>query len=123
MTQAQLLHIASEWVIQLAFWCSVAFPVWYTICAPWWRYSAGRAIVALDSAIALATGPTVAGLIFGAPLVASAVFAWVTVAAFGCIPVIAIYRGVIVWQVQRDAAATPPQPGEVPDGEVRQDAG
>jgi hypothetical protein len=101
LTQAQVLHDVSEWVIQAAFWCSIAFPVWYTICAPWWRYPVGRAIVALDSAIALATGPTTIGLIFGASVVASSFFSWLTVFAFGCIPVITIYRGVVVWQVQR----------------------
>ena len=104
MSQAQVLHDASEWVIQLAFWCSVAFPAWYSIWAPWWRYPVGRAIVALDAAIALATGPTTIGLIFGASVVASPFFTWLTVFAFGCIPVITVYRAVVVYQVQRRAA-------------------
>lgn len=101
MTQAQSLRIASEWVVQLAFWSALAFIAWYSICAPWWRYPVGRAIVALDSAIALALGPAVLGLIFGASLVASPAFTWLTVAAFACIPVITIYRAVIIWHVQR----------------------
>ena len=101
MTQAEFLHAASEWVIQLAFWSSLAFVAWYSAWAPWWRSSIGRAIVALDSAVALATFPTVLGLIFGAAVVASAFFAWLTVFAFGCIPVITIWRMVIVYRIQR----------------------
>ena len=101
MTQAQFLADASKWVIQLAFWSSLAFPVWYSIWAPWWRSSIGRAIVALDSAIALATGPATIGLIFGASVVASPVFSWTTIFAFGCIPVITAWRMVIVFRVQR----------------------
>jgi hypothetical protein len=101
VTQAQFLHTASEWVIQLAFWCSLAFPAWYSIWAPWWRNAVGRAIVALDSAIALATLPTVIGLDFGASVVASPFFSWLTVCAFACIPVITCWRMVIVYRVQR----------------------
>jgi hypothetical protein len=108
MTQARILADISEWVIQLAFWCSLAFIAWYTIWAPWWRYSVGRAIVALDSAIALATGPTVAGLIFGPSLVSGRFFQWLTVAAFGAIPVITVWRMAIVFRVQRVAARQAP---------------
>lgn len=105
MSQAQFLHEASEVVIQAAFWCSLAFIAWYSALARWWKSSVGRAIVALDSAIALATLPTVLGLIFGAPLVASDFFTWLTVCAFGAIPVITTWRMVIVWKVQRRAGA------------------
>jgi hypothetical protein len=105
MTQAEFLRDAAPVVVQAAFWSALAFTAWYSICAPWWRYSVGRAIVALDSAIALACLPTVLGLLFGAHLVASPFFSWLTVAAFAAIPVITTYRGVIVWRIQRRAAA------------------
>jgi hypothetical protein len=101
MSQAQFLADASRYVIQAAFWCSVGFVVWYSICAPWWRYPVGRAIVALDSAIALALGPSVLGLMFGVRLIASIIFSWLTVCAFAAIPAITIYRGWIVWRAQR----------------------
>jgi hypothetical protein len=105
MSQAEFLHVASEVVVQAAFWSALAFIAWYSALAPWWRYSVGRAIVAMDSAIALATFPTTLGLIFGASVIASPFFTWLTVFAFGCIPVITTYRGVIVWRIQRRAAA------------------
>jgi hypothetical protein len=98
-------RVASEVVIQAAFWSALGFVVFYSLIAPWWRYSVGRAIVALDSAIALATFPTTLGRIFGASVVASRFYTWLTVAAFACIPIITIYRGVIVWRIQRRAAA------------------
>ena len=104
MTQAQFLADASEWVVQGAFWCSLAFIAWYSILAPWWRSSVGRAIIALDTAIALATLPSTIGLIFGAEVVASRFFQWLTVCAFACIPVITIWRCVIVWRLQRHGA-------------------
>lgn len=101
MTQAQFLADASRWVIQAAFWSSLAFIAWYSAWAPWYRSSIGRAIVALDTAVALATFPAVLGLIFGVHLIASAFFSWLTVCAFGCIPVITCWRMVIVYRVQR----------------------
>jgi hypothetical protein len=105
MSQAQFLRVASEVVIQAAFWSALGFIAWYSLLARWWEYSVGRAIVAMDSAIALATFPTVLGLIFGASVVASPFYTWLTVAAFAAIPVITTYRGVIVWRIQRRAAA------------------
>jgi hypothetical protein len=104
MTQAQFLADASEWVIQAAFWCSLAFIAWYSALAPWYRSSVGRAIVALDSAIALATLPAVLGLIFGAELVTGRFFQWLTICAFACIPVITTWRMWIVWKLQRRGA-------------------
>jgi hypothetical protein len=108
MSQAEFLRIASEWVIQGAFWCALAFIAWYSIIAPWWRLSIGRALVALDIAVALATLSTVLGLIFGPAAVAGPFFQWLTVAAFGAIPVITCWRMVIVWRVQRDGARRDP---------------
>lgn len=104
MSEAQFLHDASEVVIQAAFWSALSFIAWYSLWAPWYRTPVGRAIVALDSAIALACFPTVLGLIFGASVIASPWFAWLTVAAFAAIPVITVYRGVIVFRIQRRAA-------------------
>lgn len=104
MSQAEFLRDAAPVVVQAAFWSALAFIAWYTIWAKWWRYSVGRAIVAMDSAIALATFPTTLGLIFGASVIASSFYTWLTVAAFAAIPVITIYRGVIVWRIQRRAA-------------------
>lgn len=123
MTQARLLADLSAWVVQLAFWSSLAFVAWYSLVAPWWRYPIGRAIVALDSAIALATGPAVAGLIFGAAVVSARFFQWVTVAAFGAIPLITVWRMVIVWRVQRAGVRQDGGPGAVPGGRVAGDAG
>jgi hypothetical protein len=108
MTQAQFLHLASECVVQAAFWSALGFIAWYTLLASWWKYSIGRALVALDSAIMLATLPTVLGLLFGAHLVAGEFFQWLTVCAFGAIPLVTVWRGVIVWRIQRRAAALNP---------------
>jgi hypothetical protein len=105
MSQAQFLHVAAEVVIQAAFWSALGFIALYSVIAPWPRYPIGRALVALDSAIMLATLPTVLGLYFGAGLVSGAFFQWLTVCAFGAIPVVTVWRMVIVWRIQRRAAA------------------
>jgi hypothetical protein len=104
MSQAQFLADASTVVVQAAFWSALAFIIWYSILAPWYRYPIGRALVALDSAIVLATLPSVLGMYFGASIIAWRGFAWLTVAAFGCIPLVTIWRGAIVFREQRRGA-------------------
>jgi hypothetical protein len=104
MTQAEFLRDAAPVVIQAAFWSALAFIALYSAIAPWFRYPIGRALVALDSAIMLATLPTVLGLYFGAGLVSGAFFQWLTVCAFGAIPVVTVWRMAIVWKIQRQAA-------------------
>jgi hypothetical protein len=101
MSQSGFLADAATWVVQCAFWSSVAFVAWYSLLAPWWRSAIGRAIVALDSAIALALLPSVLGLMLGRQAVASTAYQWLTVCALGCIPVITCWRMVIVWHLQR----------------------
>lgn len=103
MSHAQFFAEASQWVVQAAFWCAIAFIAWYTICAPWWRSPVGRAIVALDAAIALTLLPSVAGLILGHRAVASGAYQWLTLCALACVPVITCWRMVIVWRIQRQA--------------------
>jgi hypothetical protein len=101
MSQSAFLMEAARWVVQCAFWSSVAFVGWYSLLAPWWRSAIGRAIIALDSAIALALLPSVLGLLFGEQLVASVTYQWLTVCALGAIPLITCWRMVIVWKLQR----------------------
>ena len=112
MTQAQFLADASRLVIQAAFWSSLAFIAWYSMWAPWYRSPIGRAIVALDGAVALAMFPSVLGLTFGMSVAGSDAFAWLTVCAFACIPVITCWRMVIVYRLQRRPlrAARPRRP-------------
>jgi hypothetical protein len=101
MNQSELLADAARWVVQGAFWSSLAFIGWYTACAPWYRSSVGRAIVAMDTAIALALLPSVLGLLLGRPAVASIAYQWLTVCALGCIPLITCYRMFVVLRIQR----------------------
>jgi hypothetical protein len=105
VSQAQFLADASQWVVQAAFWSAAGFILWYSFWAPWFKSPIGRAIIALDSAIALACLPTVLGLIFGASLVMNPAFSWLTVAAFACIPVITVYRAWVVARIQLRAVS------------------
>jgi hypothetical protein len=104
MSQHLFLAEAARWVVQCAFWSSIAFVGWYSLLAPWWRLPIGRAIVALDSAIAFALLPSVIGLLWGEQAVVSVIYQWLTVCALGCVPVITCWRMVIVWRIQKRGA-------------------
>jgi len=69
----------------------------YTNCAHWWASPIGRAIVAIDTAIAPAMLPTTIGLDFGASVIASPLYTWLTV--YGSVSVITLWRAWIVIRI------------------------
>jgi hypothetical protein len=116
MNHAQLQHDLSEWVIQCAWFSSLTFIVLYSSLAPWWKYRVGRAIISLDFALGIALTPTVIGLDFGASVVANPIWSWITIAAFGLIPVITMWRCFTIWRLQRRGILQDPSADKVPAG-------
>ena len=112
-----------EFALLFSFWCSVVFIVGYTAISPWWRYTVGRAMVVLDTALFLTLLPSALHLMFGFNPRAD-FFGWYDGIAFIGIGLAALWRLWVIWRVQLDS--TPrhrePQPEAVPllDKEVQQ---
>jgi len=103
MTQAQFLSDVVKWLVNITFWTSLAFPVVTRPFWPWTRSQWGRNIVALELAIAFTLIGSIMNIDLGwrrYPLV----FAWITTVSLACVPVIVIWRAVMIWRTQRDGA-------------------
>jgi hypothetical protein len=57
----------------VSFWGAVAFIIFYTLLAPWWRNPIGQMLVSLDAGVALALAGEVLQQEFGATIPAEAV--------------------------------------------------
>lgn len=95
--------------VMVTFVCSLAFIVLYSVLAPWWRYSIGRSIVALDGALSLTLLPSVVHHMFGFRSAADPFFAWFTVGAFALVPCVIVWRAVIIVRMQRTGVKDPGQ--------------
>jgi hypothetical protein len=87
-----------------AFCSSLLFLVGYTVMAPWWRYTVGRAFASLDAAVMLTLLPSVIHLWFGVSIT-SAFFAWYEVTSFFVVAATTLWRLATIRQVQ--SSATP----------------
>lgn len=108
-----------EFAVLFSFWSAVVFILGYTAISPWWRYSVGRAIVALDAALMLTLLPSALHLMFGL-MPRTSFFAWYDGFGFVLVGLICLWRLWVVWRVQKDA--TPRHQAAVPllDEEVHQ---
>jgi len=84
-----------------AFFAGLLFIAVYSVLAPWWRYSIGRSIVALDTAITLVLLPGVLHILFGVNNLAGHFWTWFALVTFGSVPLIILWRLVIFVCIQR----------------------
>lgn len=90
------VHAVGEVVALVAFSVNVLFVVVYSVLGPWWATGLGRNIVALDTALALALLPAVLHDLFGWTTATSTGFGWFVDGALACVPVIVLWRMVIL---------------------------
>jgi hypothetical protein len=100
MTWQQFVADYGQIITTVAFFAAIAFIILYTVLAAWWRSSLGRSIVALDAAVALTVAPSVLHFLFGVTSLQSETFAYFTLGAFTCIPLIIVWRGWMLWRLQ-----------------------
>jgi hypothetical protein len=89
--------------LQAGFWAAVAFPIITAFFWPWWTSSWGWNIISLEAAIGLALLEAVLYVEFGlkpghTPL---HILGWTEAAALWMVPVIIVWRGIIIWHTQR----------------------
>lgn len=101
MTQEQFLADAGMWLANVTFFTSLAFPLATAVFWPWWASWWGRNIVSLELGIAVTLLPAVLFRDFG---VDSLVLRWVQAAALATVPLIVVWRAVMIWQTQRAGA-------------------
>lgn len=110
MTWQRFVADYGEIVTLAAFFSAIGFIALYSFVAPWYKSTLGRSIVALDTAVALTVFPSVLHFLFGVTSLQSEAFAFFTLAAFSAIPIIIIWRGWLLWQLQTGSAHGKPGP-------------
>lgn len=96
-------------VIILAFLCSLAFVVGYTVRAPWWRYRVGRAMVSLDASVALTLLPGILRLVFNVD-VDSGFYNWYRIISLFVVACVSVWRLYTIGYVQTHGDDTPSEP-------------
>lgn len=91
MSQLALLGQLISDAALAAFTSAVVFVATYSVLAPWWRSPIGRAMVTLDTAIAVTLAPSILHRFFGVAI-ASIGFMWLL---FACLCVVA---GATLWR-------------------------
>lgn len=99
MTQLQVLIDLSRIALNVIFWSCVAFPL-IGIFWPWWRSSWGWNIVSLEIALALAVMGSVLQIDFGLRSDHLLSFFWITTASLCLVPVIVVWRAVMILREQ-----------------------
>lgn len=94
-------QVAGEVELLATFFSALVFIAAYSLLAPWWRYSIGRTIVALDAAVALTLLPQTLHMLFGVHVLSDIRWAWFTLVTFGAVPVVILWRLWIFWRIQR----------------------
>lgn len=123
MTQAQLVMELTNDAVIASFAASVLFVATYTALARWWRSEVGRALVALDTGLALTLAPLVLHRLSGLN-VSSLGFAWYYFGSLTLVAGATLWRTVIVVRTQwrdrvRQAGAAPRMPpGEAVSGDA-----
>jgi hypothetical protein len=114
MSQAQLAATLTSDAVIVAFAASVLFVAVYSSMAPWWRSQIGRALVALDTGLALALAPIVMHRLAGLD-VTSLAFAWYYFASLTLVAGATVWRTWIVAKTQWQARKAPGGPRPEPE--------
>jgi hypothetical protein len=102
MTWQQLTLNLAKIEVPAIFWAGIAFVLLYTILAPWWKNSFGRALVAMDLAVSAALFPAVLSTEFGVQMFSAEFIAWLEVAAFSVVFVVIMSRMYLLAKVNKD---------------------
>lgn len=105
MSQAQFVADATRDVVVVAFLASLMFIVVYTVLAPWWRSSIGRALIVMDASLALTLAPSSLHQLTGLTIVASPGFAWYYLGSLTLVAASTIWRTWIIYRAQRPAGS------------------
>lgn len=100
MTQAELIVNFVNWGINVAFIVSLVFPIAIRPIWAWTKHSWGWNIVVLDWAISLALLPVWVHRAFNLNP-DTYLFGWIQAASIWIVPVIILWRAVIIWLTQR----------------------
>lgn len=103
MTQESILRDVASYGVQAGFWAAMAFPVVTAFFWSWWQHLWGWTIVALDLAIAMVLLGAVLVIEFGLQPVdeTGLVLFWVEAIALCLVPVIIVWRAVLIYMTQR----------------------
>lgn len=107
-----------EFALLFAFWSSIVFMLGYTVISPWWRYTVGRAIVALDAALTVTLLPSALYYMFGVSPRESAL-RWYVGFSLVLVGLVALWRLWVIWSVQSDATPRHTDDLSITEEEVR----
>jgi hypothetical protein len=94
----QPLIDATQWVLNITFWSSVAFVLVTTMLWPWWQDWFGQTMIAFDLCISGATLPSLLSVDWG---VHGTFRAWVTIIFLGLAPLVIGWRTFMIFRTQR----------------------
>jgi hypothetical protein len=100
--------LASEYVVNFAFWAIIAVFIVTSLIWPWWKSFWGVNIVSLELAIDLALVPSVLSLDFGFSRLTSWPGAWVQIGAVFLAACIVVWRGFLIIHDQLRGAQVAP---------------
>lgn len=103
MTQLQLLTDTSKWLINIAFFTGLLFPVVTRAYWPWERSWWGRNIVALELCISLTLLGSVLRIDLGINSF-SLLLGWTGMAGLSSVVVVVIWRSIMIYHDQRQGA-------------------
>jgi hypothetical protein len=106
ITNLRVIADVADTAALTAFFSTIVFITGYTVLAPWWRYSVGRAIVSLDGALFATLLPTFLRLVFH---VNNHVFfyAWFTIVSLFLVAATTLWRLMTLSRVQHHASQAP----------------
>ena len=104
MTQLEFLHDWLSIVVNVVCWTSLAFPIVTASFWPWWQSHWSQNVVIYEICIGLATLGTTVAHDWGLPAHSLLAFYWLMAISLTLIPVIVIWRTLILFRSQRSGA-------------------
>lgn len=107
MNQAHMAVNLINWGANVAFLVPFLFPFYIRLIWAWHKDEWGWNIVTLDMAVSIALLPSFVHRVIGVN-VNTALFAWIVAGSIWAIPIIVIWRSVMIWRKQRHANLVQP---------------
>lgn len=104
MTQLQLLMDWNGIVLNVICWTSFIIPAVLATFWPWHESDWGKILISLDVCVGLAVLPSTIKHDWGFPPYLFYEFAWLSTLSLTAIPIIGIWRAVMIWRKQHTAA-------------------
>lgn len=100
MTQLRFINDLGVILVQVTFWVCVVFIISTSIFWPWWKTDLGWTIILKTACLGAILLPPNLTLIFGINTT-SFFWRWESVATFAGIAMTIIWRGIVIWLLQR----------------------